>query len=98
LVTANPPYVGSAETEGLIASGWKEPALALDGGGDGLDLYRAFVPLAALRIARGGSLIVEVGAGQAGAVAALFEGAGFAGIETTRDYAGIERVVAGRKA
>jgi release factor glutamine methyltransferase len=72
-----------------------EPRLALDAGSDGLDLLRRVVAGARERLVPGGVLAVEVGAGQAGAVAALFEAAGFADLGAHRDYGRIERVVSG---
>ena len=44
----------------------------------------------------GGALVLEVGAGQAGAAAQLMEAAGLGGVERDRDHAGIERIVWGR--
>ncbi len=72
-----------------------EPRLALDGGADGLDIVRRIVEGAPKRLRQGGVLAVEVGKGQAPAVAELFELAGFSEIELGRDYARIERVVSG---
>lgn len=97
IVTANPPYVEREETARLIASGWKEPGLALDGGGDGLDPYRALAPRAAAALPRGGFLLVEHGAGQAAAIEGIFGAAGFGSFGRTRDYAGIERILAARR-
>jgi release factor glutamine methyltransferase len=97
LVTANPPYIAAGEIASLMADVRDhEPRLALDGGDDGLALLRRVVAAAPARLARpGGVLAVEVGAGQAPAVALLFAQAGFADIETKRDHARIERVVSG---
>ncbi len=72
-----------------------DPRLALDGGADGLDAYRAIVPAALPLLTPGGALVVEIGAGQAGDVLALTGAAGFVGLETRRDLAGVERVVIG---
>ncbi len=74
-----------------------DPRLALDGGADGLDAYRAIVPASVGLLAPGGRLIVEVGAGQGGDVLALAARLGFVGGETRRDLAGIERVVIGSR-
>lgn len=94
-VVSNPPYIPTADIDALAPEvrDW-EPRLALDGGADGLDVYRRLVPEARARARRG--LLVEVGAGQAAAVAALFEAAGFEGVITRADLGGHERVVAGR--
>ena len=74
-----------------------EPSLALVAGDDGLDCYRGLIPQGAAQLAPGGWLLVEVGAGQAVAVRELFAAAGYNDIFTSRDLAGIERVVGGRK-
>jgi release factor glutamine methyltransferase len=96
LVTANAPYITSRELSTLMADVRDfEPRLALDGGGDGLELVRKIVEGAPRSLLGGGVLAVEVGKGQAAVVAELFEHAGFSGIELRRDYARIERVVSG---
>jgi release factor glutamine methyltransferase len=96
VVVSNPPYIPSAEIDGLEPEvSTHEPRLALDGGADGLDCYRALIPAAFSRAQR--ACLVEVGKGQAEDVAALFEAAGFVDIQTHKDLAGVERVVSGRK-
>ena len=97
LVTANPPYIPAGDLPSLMADVRDhEPRLALDGGDDGLSLLRRVIDGAPARlVSPGGVLAVEVGAGEAAAVVALFERAGFTEIEVQRDYARIERVVSG---
>jgi len=102
LVLANLPYVAERDWPALQpeVTQW-EPREALLAGPDGLDAYRALIPGSAGRFhryagQRAGALAVEVGEGQAEAVAALMREAGFSAIETRRDLAGIERVVVGR--
>jgi len=99
LIVANPPYVRSDDIA-LLARETRDhdPRLALDGGADGLDAYRALAPEIARLIAPIGWFFFEVGAGQAAAVAAIAGAAGLAEIVTRRDLAGIERVVGGRGA
>jgi release factor glutamine methyltransferase len=70
--------------------------LALDGGVDGLDAYRAILPAAAPLLAPGGAILVEVGGGQADDVLDIAAEAGFAERSSRRDLAGCERVVAVR--
>jgi release factor glutamine methyltransferase len=101
LILANLPYVAERDWPGLQpeVTQW-EPPEALLAGPDGLDAYRAFVPGCFLHLNRSATqmkeaLGVEVGEGQAPAVAALMEKAGFGAIEVRRDLAGIERVVVG---
>jgi release factor glutamine methyltransferase len=95
LVISNPPYIPSGEIAALPAEVQKEPRLALDGGADGLDVLRRLIAATRARLSPGGSLVVELGAGQADAVAALFAEAGFQDIRRARDLGGIERVVSG---
>ena len=92
-VVSNPPYIPSGEIAGLEPEvSQHEPRLALDGGPDGLEVYRRLVPAAA-RLARRGVLF-EVGLGQADAVAELMAGAGL-NTERFKDLGGVERVVSG---
>ena len=96
LVTANPPYIADGEAPELAVDIRNfEPHLALFGGADGLDLVRRIVTDAPAHLEDGGVLAMEIGAGQAPAVAALFAARGFAEVATHRDYGGHERVVSG---
>jgi release factor glutamine methyltransferase len=97
LIVSNPPYVKESEWEGLQPEiVLYEPREALVAGDDGLDVIRELVPAAGEVLVRGGTLAVEVGQGQARTVEALFERSNFNHVETTRDLAGIPRVVKGR--
>ncbi len=95
LVVSNPPYIPADEYVALEPNvRVYEPRLALYGGFDGLDFYRRLVPGAALLLRPGGMLAVEVGAGQAEAVAGIIEAAGaFTAPKTRDDLAGVPRVV-----
>lgn len=93
IVVSNPPYVPTAAIATLAPEVRAEPVLALDGGADGLDAYRALAPDAAARLVPGGQLLVEVGAGQAEAVAAIFVAAGLGEVAWHADLAGVARVV-----
>ncbi|MBI3770416.1 MAG: peptide chain release factor N(5)-glutamine methyltransferase [Deltaproteobacteria bacterium] len=93
VIVSNPPYVPTAELATLAAEVRAEPALALDGGADGLVAYRAFVPGAVAQLTPGGRLLVEVGAGQAEAVAAILVAAGLENVAWHADLAGVARVV-----
>ena len=90
IVTANPPYIPAPEMAALQEEVRFEPALALEGGSDGLDCYRRIAEEAPAHINNGGALLMEVGCGQAEAVAAMFPER-----ETTviKDLNGIDRVV-----
>jgi len=98
LIVSNPPYIPDAEYRTLEANVRDyEPRLALHGGDDGLDVERRLIPAAAARLRSGGLLAVEVGAGQAAAVRALFAAAGaFEAAQERADLAGIARVVFAR--
>jgi release factor glutamine methyltransferase len=95
-VLSNPPYVAEAERATLPPEVARhEPALALFAGPDGLDVVRRLVAQAGASSAA--LLALEVGQGQAAAVAGLVRAAGFGDVEALRDLAGIERVVVGRR-
>jgi release factor glutamine methyltransferase len=99
LVTANPPYIPTAECDELDPGVRDfEPRLALDGGQDGLTVMRRVVETARACLVPEGVVALEVGFDQASRVADLLEGAGFSAIERRRDYGGHERVVSGRRA
>ncbi|NLW50333.1 MAG: peptide chain release factor N(5)-glutamine methyltransferase [Candidatus Brocadiaceae bacterium] len=96
LLAANPPYVCSADIETVAPEVRDhEPRAALDGGPDGLDVIRRLVPAGAAVLPSGGWLILELGEGQAPAVAALAALTGafrMETVETVSDTAGCERV------
>lgn len=100
LIVSNPPYIRSADIAGLdIDVRDYDPRLALDGGADGLDAYRAITPQAAALLAPAGTLIFEVGDGQSADVRALMSLAGLTLSQPPRaDLGGIHRAVMGRKA
>jgi release factor glutamine methyltransferase len=99
LIVSNPPYVRSAEIASLAVEVRQyDPLVALDGGPDGLDAYRALIPEAAHLLAPGGALVVEIGYGQSGPVGELMSAAGLTPARPPKaDLAGIPRAVAGRK-
>jgi release factor glutamine methyltransferase len=99
LIVSNPPYIPSAEIPKLsIEVRGHDPHLALDGGNDGYDAYRALIPQAAERLAPGGALIVEAGQGQAQNIETLMRGAALSLDRPPKaDLAGIPRAVSARK-
>ena len=98
LIVSNPPYIPTAELTILQPEVARhEPEMALDGGEDGLDIYRALIPGASDALKPGGWLSVEIGQGQAQDVEQLFRDAGFLAIETRNDLAGIGRMLLGQK-
>jgi len=99
LIVTNPPYVASGDIVGLAPEVARhDPRGALDGGVDGLSAYREISQLLARSLAPGGLVLMEIGAGQEPAVAAILAGVGievFARASTIlRDLSGRERCVA----
>ena len=99
LVVSNPPYIPAREIPKLsIEVREHDPHLALDGGNDGYDAYRALIPQAAERLAPGGALIVEAGQGQARNIETLMTAAALVVDRPPKaDLAGIPRAVSARK-
>lgn len=92
LVVSNPPYV---EDSAVLAPEIRdfEPRLALFAGPDGLGFYRRIAASIRGHLEAGGTLIVEVGAAQAEAVADLCRDSGATRVDVMRDLAGASRVV-----
>jgi release factor glutamine methyltransferase len=77
LIVSNPPYIPAADIAGLEPEVVRhEPRLALDGGIDGLDAYRALAPMLRGALRAGGLVALEIGLGQAESVTALMTAAG----------------------
>ncbi|MDD2581141.1 MAG: peptide chain release factor N(5)-glutamine methyltransferase [Desulfuromonadaceae bacterium] len=95
LIVSNPPYIPTADISTLDQEVRDyDPFAALDGGCDGLHIYRALIPEAAEYLNKGGWLLVEIGIGQANDVAALFKMSGsYCQPIAVIDSGGIERVV-----
>lgn len=91
IVVSNPPYIARRELA-LLQVAQHEPELALDGGPDGLEVYRRLIPEAARRARK--ALLVEIGHDQGAAVSELFRGAGLEPV-VHKDLAGRDRVVLG---
>jgi len=96
VVLANLPYIAEGDPRVEAGVARYEPAGALYGGRDGLELIRRAVPACAAILDPGGVLALEIGEEQGPAVATLLREAGYVAIETHRDLAGKERVVLGR--
>ncbi|MBN1919246.1 MAG: peptide chain release factor N(5)-glutamine methyltransferase [Verrucomicrobia bacterium] len=99
VIASNPPYIAHTEWDELPDEvRLHEPRQALDGGPDGLDVIRALIAGAPDRLKPGGWLLLEVGYTQAEAVRELMARTDALNeIGTRRDYAGIERVVMGKR-
>ena len=88
LIACNPPYIRTAELVSLQAEVQKEPRLALDGGADGLDFYRRIAAAYRGHLARGGTLLLEIGWDEAADVRSLFGGG-----RVVRDLGGRDRMI-----
>jgi len=98
LVLSNPPYIPEADIAGLEPEVRDhDPRLALSGGTDGLNAYRALACALPGLLAPGGVAVVELGIGQATAVTGLFRAAGLDIAGTPHDLAGIARCVVAKK-
>ena len=97
LITANPPYIPTNELSSLSEEVKKEPAMALDGGSDGLDFYRAIIPDAWEFLLPGGCLFLEVGHNQGKAVANIFHENGYKAVVMIKDLEARDRVVRGTR-
>ncbi|MBM6925852.1 peptide chain release factor N(5)-glutamine methyltransferase [Pseudoflavonifractor phocaeensis] len=96
VIACNPPYIPTGDLAGLDVSVRDyEPHSALDGGADGLDFYRAVAGRWGKALRLGGSLLFEVGVGQAGDVQSLLKENGYVDVRATQDTQGIWRVVEG---
>ena len=96
LIVSNPPYIPTGDIPGLDPSVRDyEPLIALDGGADGLDFYRFIASRWKNALRLGGTLLFEVGIGQAPEVEEILAQNGFEQIQTTADTQGIWRVVEG---
>jgi len=96
VITANPPYLSDAEVDEMRAAGWPEPEVALRGGPEGLDVLRRLVEQAPEHLSCRGTLLVECGSTQCGAVAAYMRKRGWDDVQVASDLAGLDRVVSGR--
>lgn len=97
-LVSNPPYIPSADIGTLDASVREhEPRLALDGGEDGLDFYRAICEKWRDALCESGMLFFEVGIGQADQVLRIMRSNGFGDIQIVKDLNSIPRVVYGTR-
>ncbi len=98
LIVSNPPYIVSKAMATLQPEVRdQEPHLALDGGEDGLSIYRRLIPQSYRFLEPSGWLVVEIGYDQGKAVPSLFTAAGFESVSVSTDYGHRDRVVMGMK-
>ncbi len=94
IVVSNPPYIPTAEIATLDPEVRDhDPRLALDGGADGLDCYRALLPALGKVLAEDGFAVLEFGDGQGPAIARLAEASGLVILEFHNDLSGLQRAV-----
>jgi len=99
VIVSNPPYIASHEIAALAPEVRDfDPRGALDGGTDGLDFYRSIAAAVPALLAPGGALIVELGAWQSRAVAALFAAGGLVVLPPRPDLSGIPRALVAKMA
>ena len=96
VIVSNPPYIPAADCLKLQEEVRREPLMALDGGTDGYDFYRRIAMDAPWFLQPGGTLLMEVGYGQAERVMALCKDAGLTPIAIHQDYQHIDRMVEAR--
>jgi release factor glutamine methyltransferase len=94
IILSNPPYITDAAMGQLSCEVADfDPGLALRGGADGLEAYRAIIGGASAHLKPGGYLIFEIGYDQGQAVTALLKSANFRDIDLAHDLAGHDRVI-----
>ena len=93
MIVSNPPYIPCGELPSLQTEVQHEPVIALDGGEDGLDFYRAIAGRHKSKLVPGGVLLLEIGAGQEKDVADILTASGFADVSFHNDLNGIVRVL-----
>ncbi|MDH7576634.1 MAG: peptide chain release factor N(5)-glutamine methyltransferase [Bacillota bacterium] len=96
-VVANLPYIPRPLLNSLPRDVRYEPRIALDGGVDGLDLYRRLLPQAVAFLAPGGLLACEVDPGQARVLAGLLDEHVWSEVQVSPDYQGSHRMVTALK-
>ena len=91
VIVSNPPYIRTADIDGLARETCFEPRIALDGGEDGLDFYRVITKEAPARLKENGVLLLECGYDQKDAIIDLLTG--FSSVECIKDLEGKDRII-----
>jgi release factor glutamine methyltransferase len=94
LIVSNPPYIRRGDLAGLPPDVRDyDPVLALDGGADGLDAYRALMPSVVALLAADGLAVIEVGQGQGDQVTAIATAVGLVPAGRRADLGGVQRAL-----
>jgi len=94
IIVSNPPYLTPVETDDRVALGWKEPELALNGGGiDGLNLIRRLIPRIFQRLNNNGAVLIEADPLQMPIIKQILSDTGFVRSRLRQDLAGRNRVI-----
>jgi release factor glutamine methyltransferase len=91
LIVANLPYIPAGEIAGLSREVQRDPVSALDGGADGTAIIRTFAEQALAHLAPGGTVALEIGAGQSDSLMEHLRSLGYKEVRATADYNGIAR-------
>ena len=97
LIISNPPYLTAREMTELMPETAQEPAMALDGGTDGLEFYRLLTSQYKEALRPGGWLVLEIGWQQGAAVQALGQSGGWQNVACEKDFGGNDRVITMQK-
>ncbi len=93
IIVSNPPYIKTSDIDNLQPEVQKEPAMALDGGEDGLLFYREIIKNFSDSLTKGGRILFEIGNEQGNDVFNLLDTAGFADVSVIKDIYGNDRIV-----
>lgn len=94
MIISNPPYIPTSQLAQLPVDVQREPAMALDGGKDGLHFYKAIIQHAHRTLKSGGFLLMEIGDGQRGDIEVIFgRDSQYSQISFYKDYVGTDRIV-----
>ena len=93
IIVSNPPYIPRGVIETLTPELQREPRLALDGGGDGLELIRQIITHAPDHLSAKGILLLEAAPEQMPFIRTLLETHGLSGVRVHKDLARLERVI-----
>lgn len=96
IIVTNPPYLTKDETVERVEGGWKEPALALDGGDDGLDLIRTIIKEAPAHLNKSGWLLIEAGPNQMEIMKKIMEEHSYKEVNIYKDIEERDRIVVGK--